>query len=102
MSEFVPVIAASELPPGACKEVLVGERAVALCNVSGAIHAIGNLCPHRGGPLGQGMLHETLVICPWHNWAFDVTTGISPDNPELKTPHYETRVEEGQVLVRLD
>jgi len=102
MSEFVPVIAASELPPGACREVRVGERALALCNAGGEIHAIDNVCPHRGGPLGQGTLHETLVICPWHNWAFDVTTGVSPDNPELKTVRHETRVEDGQVLVRVD
>lgn len=102
MSEFVPVIDAAELPPGACKEVRVGERALALCNAGGEVHAIDNTCPHRGGPLGQGTLHETLVICPWHNWAFDVTTGISPDNPELRTGHYETKVEDGRILVRVD
>lgn len=98
---FEKVVAAAELPPGRCMEARVGEKAVALCNVDGTFHAIANTCLHRGGPLGQGDLDGQKVICPWHSWAFDVTTGESEANPDLKVPRYETRVEDGHVLVKV-
>ena len=102
MAEFVKVIAAANLPPGGCKEVAVGGKAVALFNVEGSFHAIGNMCVHRGGPLGQGMLEGQNVWCPWHAWTYDVTTGVSTVNPEIRVPRYDVKVEDGDVLVRVD
>ena len=102
MSDFVRVVAASELPPGKCMEALVGGKPVALFNVGGDFHAIGNTCVHRGGPLGQGVLDGKLVLCPWHAWAYDVTTGVSDVNPDLRVARYEVKVEDGAVLVRVD
>jgi nitrite reductase (NADH) small subunit len=101
MSDFVKVLAVSDLTPGSGREVWVEGKAVALFNVGGVFHAIGNTCVHRGGPLGQGSLDGQEVICPWHAWGYDVTTGISTVNPELRVPHYETRIEEGQVFVKV-
>jgi NAD(P)H-dependent nitrite reductase small subunit len=102
MSEFVKVAQASELAPGNGTEVLVGNRAVALFNVEGAFHAISNTCVHRGGPLGQGSLDGTTVMCPWHAWTYDVTTGLSTVNPELKVARYEVKVEDGWVWVKVE
>jgi nitrite reductase/ring-hydroxylating ferredoxin subunit len=100
MSEFIRVVAVAELPPGKCMEALVAGTAMALFNVDGVFFAISNTCVHRGGPLGQGVLDGKLVLCPWHAWAYDVTTGQSDVNPDLKVARYETKVEDGQVLVR--
>ena len=101
MSDFVKVVAVADLPPGKCMEALVDGKAVALFNVSGDFHAISNTCVHRGGPLGQGVLDGKLVLCPWHAWAYDVTTGASDANPELGVAKYEAKVEDGQVLVKV-
>lgn len=101
MSEFVPVIATTDLPPGRAAEVTVGGQSVALFNVEGTFHALPNRCPHRGGPLGQGFLEGPQVSCPWHNWTFDVTTGENVATPDLKVTRYEVRVEAGQVCVKL-
>jgi nitrite reductase/ring-hydroxylating ferredoxin subunit len=101
MSDFVRVVSEAELPPGKCIEVLVDGKPVALCNVGGQFHAISNTCVHRGGPLGQGVLDGKLVICPWHAWAYDVTTGKSDANPDLAIAKYEVKVEAGEVLVRV-
>jgi nitrite reductase/ring-hydroxylating ferredoxin subunit len=101
MSEFVRVVACAELLPGKCIEAVVDGKPVALCNVGGEFHAISNTCVHRGGPLGQGVLDGKLVICPWHAWAYDVTTGTSDVNPDLGVARYEVRVEAGQVLVKV-
>jgi len=102
MGEWVRAIAAAEVPPGGCAEVSVGGRPVALYNVGGAIYATSNTCLHRGGPLGQGLLEGHAVMCPWHAWTWDVRTGENTANPSLRIPAYEVKVEEGQVLVKLE
>ena len=102
MPEFMRAVAASDLAPGTGTEISLGGKAVALFNVGGAFHAIGNTCLHRGGPVGEGELDGTVLTCPWHGWCFDVTTGENVMNPELKVVHYEVKVEDGQVLVNLE
>jgi nitrite reductase/ring-hydroxylating ferredoxin subunit len=100
MADFLKVMAASDLPPGTCREVSVAGKPVALYNVAGVVYATSNTCLHRGGPLGQGMLDGSVVMCPWHAWTWDVTTGENTANPELKLARYQARVEDGQILVR--
>jgi len=101
MAEFVKAIAAADLDPGKGTEVNVAGTAVAIFNVGGSYYAISNTCLHRGGPLGQGFVEGPTVTCPWHSWTYDVTTGANVVNRELKVPCYETRVEGGQVLVKV-
>jgi NAD(P)H-dependent nitrite reductase small subunit len=101
MSEFVRVMAVSDLPPGRAAEVTVGSQTVAVFNVGGTFHALSNRCPHRGGPLGQGFVDGAEVSCPWHNWTFDVATGLNTTSGEMRVPRHEVRVEDGQVLVRI-
>jgi nitrite reductase/ring-hydroxylating ferredoxin subunit len=101
MAEFVRAMAVTELAPGACKELSVSGRAVAVYNVGGEFYATTNTCIHRGGPLGQGSLDGCVVMCPWHTWTFDVRTGESTVNPDLKVASYAVRVEDGQVLIAI-
>lgn len=101
-SGFVRAIAAGDLAPGACMEVAVAGRPVALYNVDGRFYALANSCLHRGGPLGQGMLDGQVVMCPWHAWTWDVTTGENTANGTLKMPRYEVQVEDGQVYVKVE
>lgn len=100
MSDFVKLIGVSDLAAGACMEAVVGDKAVALFNVGGSFYALDNRCIHRGGPLGQGTLDGQVVMCPWHAWTYDVTTGVSTANPDLKIARYEVKVEDGQVYVK--
>ena len=102
MSEYVKVMPVADLPPGRCREVQVAGRSVALFNVEGAFYATANSCLHRGGPLGRGDLDGRLVICPWHAWGFDVTTGASETDPEMRLATYDVRVEDGHVLLRME
>jgi nitrite reductase (NADH) small subunit len=102
MSEFVRAMSASELPPGQCREVKVGEKTLAFYNVGGTFYATTNTCIHRGGPLGQGMLDGQVVMCPWHAWTFDVTTGENTANGEMKVQTYPVKLDEnGDVLVSI-
>ena len=102
MAEFQKAIAAADLPPGQCTEVLVDGKPVALYNVEGRFYATSNVCLHRGGPLGQGFLSGSVVMCPWHAWTWDVVSGENTANADLKVPTYEVKVEEGDVMVKVE
>lgn len=65
----------AELPNGTGRAFTVAGRQVALFNVDGRIYAIGDACPHDGGPLSEGPLEGATVVCPWHGAEFDVTCG---------------------------
>ena len=92
MSEPVRVLALADLPPGTVKTADLNGRAVAIVNRDGQIHALDNLCPHAGGPLGDGFLDGDHVICPWHGWRFEVTTGACEFAPELKQECFTVKV----------
>jgi len=99
MPQFVKVASVGDLAPGKIKTVKAGDRTIALCNVDGKLHAIDNTCVHRGGPLGEGMLNGQVVVCPWHGWGYDVTTGKCNVNPAAQVACYEVRVEGTDVQV---
>ncbi len=99
MSEFFSIAEASSLPPGQGRTVQADGRAVALYNLDGRFYALDNTCPHRGGPLGAGVLEDGVVHCPMHGWAFDLKTGACANNPEKPVKCYSTRVENGQVQI---
>ncbi len=79
----------------------LADRLLCVANENSAISAMDNVCPHRGGPLGQGMIEGGKVICPWHAWAFDLKTGEAAHSPLDKVPVYEVRVDGEDVLAKL-
>jgi nitrite reductase (NADH) small subunit/3-phenylpropionate/trans-cinnamate dioxygenase ferredoxin subunit len=91
----------SDLRPGQCLSVEAGGLGIALFNVNGAIYALDNTCPHAGGPLGEGVLEDHLVRCPWHGWRYDVRTGIRPENVDFKVACYPVTVEDNRISVVL-
>ncbi len=99
MPIYVKMATLDELPAGAAKEVEHDGRIYALFNVDGVISAIDGICPHQGGPLADGPLDGSLVMCPWHGWQFDVRTGKTTLNSRLRQPVYEVKVEGQDVLV---
>lgn len=99
---FVDVCALEELEEGTIGEFFIDDEAVAIANVDGTIHALSNVCPHAGGPLGDGTLDGGVVACPWHGWAFDVRTGICTLDPGLEVRTYEVRIQAGRILVALE
>lgn len=94
---------ADEIPPGGTKVVQVREHVVAIFNLDGTLHAIENACPHQGGPLGEGYLEgDGVVSCPWHGWTFDVRTGVSPIDPDMKVRRYPVKVEAGEIILEIE
>jgi len=102
MSEWIHAAKAGELKPGEAKVIHAGDREIALFNVDGQFHAIDNLCPHRGGPLGEGILEGRIVICPLHGWRFDVTTGQSPLMKVVSVDKFEVAIVGDDVKVKVN
>ena len=99
----VRVCAAADVPEGEVRTVACGDRSVAIANVGGELHAIDNLCTHDGGPLGNGRLAGSRVICPRHGAAFDARSGRALTLPAVRgVRSYAVRVEGGDVYVDCD
>ena len=96
---FVKVASLSELAPGSLIEANVEGRPIAICNVGGEFHALDGLCPHSGGPLGQGTLNSDSITCPWHAWDFDCRTGENDFDPQQKVLVFPVKEEGGSVFV---
>jgi nitrite reductase (NADH) small subunit len=101
VSGFVKAAPKDELEDGRPKIVQLNGRSIALFKVDGGYYAVANNCLHRGGPLGEGDLDGYRVTCPWHGWKFDVRTGSFTVIPTLKVKTYQTKVEDGMILVDL-
>lgn len=98
---FIPVAKLSALPPDSVLEVMVGDRPFAICNAGGAITALDGVCIHRGGPLGQGQVHDGRLMCPYHLWEFDCRSGAYAGDPAKGVAVYEVKVEGDEILLQV-
>lgn len=102
--DFVAVASVQDLKDDQGTCVNIGDRQIALFKGDdGTVYAIGNICPHQGGPLAEGWFDadDCSVTCPLHAWDFDVRTGKRVNGPET-TPRYEVRVEKDVVMVSVN
>ena len=65
------------------------------------VFALRDQCPHKGGPLSQGIVHGKKVACPLHDWRIHLDTGAAVSPDEGCTPCYDVRVEHGKLLLSL-
>lgn len=63
------------------------------------VFATSNTCPHKGGPLNEGIVHDRKITCPLHNWVFDLETGLALGPDEGRIDTYAVRIEDGRVLI---
>lgn len=100
MSDFVTVAKVGAIPEGEGATFTVDDRLVAVFNDQGRYFAIDDLCPHMGASLSAGCVHDGIVVCPWHAWRFRISDGTWCDNPRLKIPCFEVRVQGDEIQVR--
>ena len=100
MSEFVKVAKKADIPQDSGLQVQVHGRDIAIFNVGGKLYALDNMCPHQGGPLAEGGLNGSEVMCPWHGWQFDVTSGVCAFNPSIKQQTFPVKEEGDDVWVQ--
>lgn len=102
MAQWVSIATIDECPEGSAAELVAEGRVIALYCVAGQYFALDGICPHQGGPLGQGRLTGCVVTCPWHGWQYDVRTGQHQSIDSLKHRSYPVKVEGRQILVDID
>ncbi|HYL11045.1 MAG TPA: Rieske (2Fe-2S) protein [Candidatus Acidoferrales bacterium] len=96
---FLRAAKKDEILPGTIREFQIDGKTIALANVGGKFYAINNVCLHRGGPLGQGVLEGKVVTCPWHGWEYDVATGKIAQNPAVGVDCYAVEVRGEDIFV---
>lgn len=90
-----------EVPEDTVIEVEHNGSLYAICNAGGELRTLSGVCPHEGGPLGQGNVVQGMVVCPWHMWEFDSQSGACLVDDGMGIPVYSTKVEDGGILVDL-
>ena len=63
------------------------------------VFALDDRCPHKGGPLSEGIVHGSSVTCPLHNWVFDMATGRAQGADDGRVNTYPVRVEGGRIVL---
>lgn len=98
--EFIPVAKISDLPNGERLFIEIDDRPIVVFNIAGGIFAIGDVCSHDEGPLGEGDVEGFEVICPRHGARFDIRTGEVLSLPAfIDIPAYPVRLEGEEILV---
>jgi 3-phenylpropionate/trans-cinnamate dioxygenase ferredoxin component len=98
--EFITIAPVSELGNGERIFVEIDELPIVIFNIAGELFAIGDLCSHDNGPLGEGEIEGNQVVCPRHGARFDIRTGKALTLPAVvDIPAYPIRVVNGQIEV---
>lgn len=99
---WIAITPTENVPPREGRAVKVGDLEIAIFNINGRFLTIENACPHKGGPLCDGITSGTTVVCPLHGQRFDLETGapvLASQADCLAT--FPTRVDDGIILVDL-
>lgn len=98
---WIPICTVDDIPMlGARRVARPQGLAVALFRTSeDKVFALLDRCPHKGGPLSQGIVHGEHVACPLHNWNIGLADGAARAPDEGCTPRFACKVEGGQVLL---
>ncbi len=103
MTDWIEIGGVEDIPRSGSRlvETAAGPIAVFRCYDDG-IFAVHDRCPHRGGPLSEGIVHGHKVTCPLHNWVIDLESGeaVAPDAG--CTPVVPVKVADGRICLRID
>lgn len=100
MSDFIDIGAVNDIPVRAARLVKTAHGCIAVFRTStDKIFAIDDKCPHKGGPLSNGIQHGEQITCPLHNWVFDLNTGVAQGMDEGSVQTYPTKIIDGRILM---
>jgi len=96
---FVAVAREQDIGPGEGRTVVARGEAVAVFQAASGWFAVDDACTHEDGPLGEGVLDGDTVLCPYHDWRYDLATGACHTDPSRPVGCFEVRVQDGFVWV---
>ena len=100
MTDWIDIAALADIPQRGARIVKTHEGCVAVFRTAAdAVFALDNACPHKAGPLAEGIVHGASVTCPLHNWVISLETGKVQGNDEGQVTTYPARIEDGRILL---
>ena len=99
MTEVV-VGSVDEIPLGEARTFAVDGEQIAVFRLrDGSLRAIDAVCPHKGGPLADGLADESVVVCPLHGHTFDMCTGIEASGADMSVRSYSVSAVDGAIRI---
>lgn len=98
--EFLEIAPAAELPINERLFVEIGGQPIVILNLAGQLYAIGDVCSHDNGPVGDGEVIGMEIVCPRHGARFDIRSGKATRLPAVRDiPAYPVKVEKGKIFI---
>ncbi len=102
MSDWQKLCSRADLPPeGQAKEFSIGGHTLCVATIEGKPLALDNVCPHRGGPLSEGTIEGGKIVCPWHQFEFDLATGAGSEASDDRALTFALRQDGDDVMVEV-
>jgi nitrite reductase (NADH) small subunit len=99
-ANWIDIGALEDIPRQGARVVRTAAGCVAVFRTAADhVFALDDRCPHKGGPLSEGIVHGTGVTCPLHNWVFDLATGQAQGADEGMVPTYPAQIKNGRILL---
>lgn len=100
MTDWIDIAALDDIPPRGARMVKTALGCVAVFRTAeDQVFALDNACPHKAGPLAEGIVHGTSVTCPLHNWVISLKTGEAQGADEGRVATYPARVDGRRILL---
>ena len=99
---WVPIGKVENIPMRGARCVKHGDKTIAIFRTSeDEIFALEDKCPHKNGPLSQGIIHDNCVTCPLHNWIISLKTGQAQGADTGQTQSFAVRVEGAEIFLKI-
>lgn len=90
----------SQIPERGARRLVLGSEKVAVFRTAdNQIFALADQCPHKAGPLSQGIVHDACVTCPLHNWVISLADGQAQGADEGQVKTYPTKLEGTRIFI---
>ena len=98
--DWIDIGALHDVPLRGARKVKTAAGCLAIFRTAEAeVFATSGTCPHKGGPLVEGIVHDRKVTCPLHNWIFDLETGQAQGADDGQIETFAVKVEDGRTLI---
>lgn len=99
---WVEIGTVDDIPSNGSRKLLIGETRIAVFRTTeDELFALEDACPHKGGPLSQGIVHGNCVTCPLHNWVISLKSGEATGADEGKTRFFSIKKNAKALLINI-
>ena len=100
MNNWIKIAKLEDIPRLGARVLRTDTMDIAVFRTAGdQVYALRDQCPHKGGPLSQGIIHGGTVTCPLHNWKIDLASGEAQGPDQGCTHRYPVKIEDGVVYL---